>query len=90
LILGIFFLSASILAFELICAQLVGFVVGTGYSLIVIAIAMLGTCFAGSWLAAAPAKNLKNECASFAVLTAILVASELATLRRFVIHKDVD
>lgn len=49
--LGIFAISFAIFFFEVACAQFLGFTVGPGFELLVIGIAMMGLCSAGSLLA---------------------------------------
>lgn len=61
MLVGVFFISASILAFELICAQLLGFVLGTGFSLLVIGLAMLGIASAGSFFSGTSANSNSAE-----------------------------
>lgn len=48
MLVGVFLLSAAVFFFEIVCSQIVSFVLGSGFTLTVIGIAMLGTSFAAS------------------------------------------
>lgn len=47
----VFLISLAVFFFEIVCARILGFSVGSGFELLVIGLAMLGICSAGSFVA---------------------------------------